>query len=67
MRSMLRATVIALVLSSVAGVAHGQGIKIAFVNSQALMPAAPGYTAAEATLLCLAAQLEAAAKKAAIE
>jgi outer membrane protein len=50
MRSMLRATVIALVLSSVAGVAHGQGIKIAFVNSQALMPAAPGYAAAEATL-----------------
>ena len=50
MRSMLRATVIALVLSSVAGVAHGQGIKIAFVNSQALMPAAPGYAAAESTL-----------------
>jgi outer membrane protein len=47
---MLRATVIALVLSSVAGVAHGQGIKIAFVNSQALMPAAPGYAAAESTL-----------------
>lgn len=50
MRSMLRATVIALVLSSVASIAHGQGIKIAFVNSQALMPAAPGYAAAEATL-----------------
>lgn len=50
MRSMLRATVIALVLSSVAAVAHGQGIKIAFVNSQALMPAAPGYAAAESTL-----------------
>jgi outer membrane protein len=50
MRSMLRATVIALVLSSVAGVAYGQGIKIAFVNSQALMPAAPGYAAAESTL-----------------
>jgi len=47
---MLRATVIALVLSSVAGVAYGQGIKIAFVNSQALMPAAPGYAAAESTL-----------------
>jgi outer membrane protein len=50
MRSMLRATVIALVLSSVASVAHGQALKIAFVNSQALMPAAPGYAAAESTL-----------------
>jgi len=50
MRSMLRATVIALVLSSAASIAYGQGIKIAFVNSQALMPAAPGYAAAEATL-----------------
>jgi len=50
MRSMFRATVIALVLSVAAGAAHGQGIKIAFVNSQALMPAAPGYAAAEATL-----------------
>jgi outer membrane protein len=50
MRSMLRATVLALVLSSLAGVAHGQTIKIAFVNSQALMPAAPGYAAAESTL-----------------
>ena len=50
MRSMLRATVIALVLSSVANVAHGQALKIAFVNSQALMPAAPGYAAAESTL-----------------
>jgi len=47
---MLRATVIALVLSSVANVAHGQALKIAFVNSQALMPAAPGYAAAESTL-----------------
>ncbi len=50
MRSMLRATVIALVLSGGTTVAHGQGIKIAFVNSQALLPAAPGYAAAEATL-----------------
>jgi outer membrane protein len=50
MRSMLRATVIALVLSGVTSVAHGQALKIAFVNSQALMPAAPGYAAAEATL-----------------
>jgi outer membrane protein len=50
MRSMLRATVIALVLSSVANVVHGQALKIAFVNSQALMPAAPGYAAAESTL-----------------
>lgn len=50
MRSMLRATVIALVLSGGTSVAHGQGIKIAFVNSQALLPAAPGYPAAEATL-----------------
>ena len=50
MRSMLRATVIALVLSGAASVAYGQGLKIAFVNSQALLPAAPGYAAAEATL-----------------
>lgn len=49
MRSMFRATVIALVLSSIAGVAQAQ-IKIAFVNSQALMEAAPGRPAAESLL-----------------
>lgn len=49
MRSMFRATVIALVLSSMAGVAQAQ-IKIAFVNSQALMEAAPGRPAAESLL-----------------
>src|SRR5829696_9052674 len=48
MRFMFRATVIALALSTVAAVAQAQ--KIAFVNSQALMPAAPGYAAAEALL-----------------
>lgn len=49
MRSMFRATVIAFVLSSLAGVAQAQ-IKIAFVNSQALMEAAPGRPAAESLL-----------------
>lgn len=49
MRFMFRATVIALVLSSIAGVAQAQ-IKIAFVNSQALMEAAPGRPAAESLL-----------------
>jgi outer membrane protein len=46
---MFRATLIALVLSSIAGVAQAQ-IKIAFVNSQALMEAAPGRPAAESLL-----------------
>ena len=51
MRSMLRATVIALVLSSVANVARtDRPLKIAFVNTQALMAAAPGRAAAESTL-----------------
>jgi len=49
MRSMFRATVIALVLSSTAGIAQAQ-VKIAFVNSQALMEAAPGRAAAESLL-----------------
>lgn len=49
MRSMFRATLIALVLTSIAGVAQAQ-IKIAFVNSQALMEAAPGRPAAESLL-----------------
>jgi outer membrane protein len=49
---MLRATVIALVLSVVAGVAHAQTapIKIAYVNTQALMEAAPGRAQAESIL-----------------
>jgi len=50
MRSTFRAAMIALALTGAAGVAHGQQLKIAFVNSQALMPAAPGYAAAESTL-----------------
>ncbi len=49
MRSMFRAMVIALVLSPIAGVAQAQ-VKIAFVNSQALMEAAPGRAAAESLL-----------------
>jgi outer membrane protein len=49
MRSMFRATVIALALTSIAGIAQAQ-IKIAFVNSQALMEAAPGRAAAESLL-----------------
>jgi outer membrane protein len=51
MRSMLRATVIALVSTTMAGSAFAQApLKIAFVNTQALMEAAPGRAAAEATL-----------------
>jgi outer membrane protein len=52
MRSTFRATAIALLLSVVAGVAQAQGAaatKVAFINSQALMEAAPGRAAAEST------------------
>lgn len=51
MRSMLRATLVAFASLTVAGVAQAQqSIKIAYVNTQALMEAAPGRTEAEATL-----------------
>ncbi len=52
MRPMFRATVIALVLSVIAGSANAQQapIKIAYVNTQALMEAAPGRAAIEAQL-----------------
>jgi outer membrane protein len=54
MRSMLRAASVALVLPILAGVAQAQGastsLKIAYVNTQALMEAAPGRAAAEAVL-----------------
>jgi len=47
MRSILRATALALLMSGFSGVATAQQpIKIAFVNSQALMEAAPGRAAA---------------------
>ena len=48
MRSIARATTLALMISGLAGVASAQGgaIKIAFVNSQTLMEAAPGRAAA---------------------
>jgi len=48
MRSILRATTFALMISGLTRVAGGQAapIKIAFVNSQALMEAAPGRAAA---------------------
>src|SRR5678809_1648571 len=47
MRSILRATSIALLISGVGGAAVAQTpIKIAFVNSQTLMEAAPGRAAA---------------------
>ena len=53
MRSIVRATAIALVLTATARVAQaqqaGQG-KIVFVNTQALMEAAPGRAAAESLL-----------------
>jgi outer membrane protein len=54
MRSTLRATTIALVLSVVGSVAQAQGgaapTKIAFINSQALMEVAPGRVQAESLL-----------------
>jgi outer membrane protein len=51
MRSLLRATVIALVVTLVAGEARAQAaLKIAYVNTQALMEAAPGRAAAESVL-----------------
>lgn len=55
MRSMVRATAFALALMGVAGVAQAQGssasaIKIGYVNTQALMEAAPGRPAAESLL-----------------
>ena len=52
MRSMLRATVIALVLPVMAGVAQAPQapVKIAYVNTQALIENAPGRAAAEAVL-----------------
>jgi outer membrane protein len=52
MRSMLRATAIALtcILAARAASAQGGAGKIVFVNSQSLMEAAPGRAAAEAVL-----------------
>lgn len=51
MRSMLRATLVAFAITTVAGVAQAQqAVKIAYVNTQALMEAAPGRAEAEATL-----------------
>ncbi|MEP6495201.1 MAG: OmpH family outer membrane protein [bacterium] len=51
MRSMLRATTLALLLSVLTSVAHAQGAtKIAYVNVAALMEAAPGRVAAESLL-----------------
>jgi outer membrane protein len=46
MRSIFRAMTLALTFSALAGTAHAQALKIAFVNSQALMEAAPGRAAA---------------------
>ena len=52
MRPILRATVIALLVSVVSGAAQAQSapIKIAYVNTQALMEAAPGRAAADSAL-----------------
>ncbi len=57
MRSMLRATTLALVVTGLAGIAQAQSsapsgvsTKVAFVNTQALMEAAPGRAAAESLL-----------------
>src|SRR5262249_30764815 len=52
MRPTPRATVLALVFSVIAGVAGGQPprTKIGYINSQALMDAAPGRAAADSAL-----------------
>jgi outer membrane protein len=51
MRSIVRATSLALVLTVVASAAQAQsGVKVAYINSQALMDAAPGRAEAEAQL-----------------
>src|SRR5207342_162321 len=52
MRSILRATVIALLVSAVSGAAQAQSapLKIAYVNTQALMDVAPGRAAADSAL-----------------
>jgi outer membrane protein len=52
MRTTLRAALAALGLITIAGTAQAQAapIKIAYVNSEALMAAAPGRSTAEATL-----------------
>ena len=51
MRSIIRATSLALVLTVVASAAQAQaGVKGAYINSQALMDAAPGRAEAEAQL-----------------
>jgi len=50
MRSILRATVIALLVPLAAGVAQAPAQKIGYVNTQALMDAAPGRAAADSAL-----------------
>src|SRR5581483_6925882 len=51
MRSIVRAAGAALGLVLVSGVAHAQGaVKIAYVNTEALMAAAPGRAAADSVL-----------------
>jgi len=51
MRSLLRATAIALGLPIVCGVAQAQAqVKVAYVNSQALLEVAPGRAAADSQL-----------------
>jgi outer membrane protein len=55
MRTIFRATAIALALTAMAGAAHAQGsasgtFKIGYVNTQALMEAAPGRAQAESLL-----------------
>src|SRR5262245_23570571 len=51
MRSLLRATVIALGLPMFVGVAQAQSqVKVAYVNSQALLEVAPGRAAADSAL-----------------
>ena len=50
MRSTVRAACVALGFTAMAATAQGQGAKIAYVNTQALMEAAPGRASADSTL-----------------
>jgi len=50
MRSILRATVIALLVPLAAGMAQAPILKIGYVNTQALMDAAPGRASADSAL-----------------
>src|SRR5262245_682333 len=63
MRSLLRATTIALGLSIVSGVVQAKAQKVAYVNSQQLLEVAPGRAAADSALEKLGAGFRAQLSK----